>query len=101
MKKFLLDFVVAFLLFGFAAIIAIAECITQIIYTFQRLWDNIVKPFVIEAMADMNMMFNILSQMFFELSSKILTALSGWSLKLAQICHRKSEKLIDKCWLNV
>lgn len=99
MKKFLLDFVASLFIFGSAAVIMVAEIITQIIYTLQKFWDNIIKPAFIEVLADLNMMLNIVTQMFFELSSRLLMLISKWSLSLAKKCHQKSEKLIDKCWV--
>lgn len=77
----------------------VAEIITQIIYTLQKVWDNIIKPAFIELLADMNMILNIVMQALYQLLSKGLLYLSIWSLKVAQKCHKKSEKLIDKCWV--
>lgn len=99
MKKFLLDFVAAFFIFGSAAVIMVLELITQAVYTLQKFWDNIVKPAAIELMADVNMILNILLQSFYELSSKLLLFVSKTCLNLAHKCHQKSEKLIDKCWV--
>lgn len=77
----------------------VAELVTQVIFTLQKVWDNIIKPAAIELLADMNMVLNVILQLTYSLLSKGFSILSKWCLIIAQKCHQKSEKLIDKCWL--
>jgi hypothetical protein len=95
-----MDFVGMFFIIIGSAAIALVELTTQIIYIAEKLFYNVVIPFAIEMMADVNYIIVIAYQGFMSVTSDVALTLSKWLLRVSQIAHNKSEELIHKSWME-
>jgi hypothetical protein len=99
-NRFITDFVGMFLIIIGSAAIALVETTTLIIYSLQRFCSNILIPFMIEMMADVNYVTVVIYQGLMSAASDVALTLSKWLLKASQIAHNKSEELIHKSWID-
>ena len=99
-KQFLTDFVGMFIIIIGSAAIALVELSTQIIYFLQSFCYNIVIPFIVEMMADVNYITIVICQGLMSVTSDVALMLSKWLLNISQITHNKSEELIHKSWID-
>lgn len=99
-KRFITDFVGMFLIIIGSAAIALVEVTTLIIYSLQRFCYNILIPFMIEMMADVNYITIVIYQGLMSVTSDVALILSKWLLNISQITHNKSEELIHKSWID-
>lgn len=89
-----------FLIIIGSAAIALVEVTTLTIYSLQRFFYNILVPFVIEMMADVNCITIVVYQGLMSVTSDVALMLSKWLLNISQITHNKSEELIHKSWID-
>jgi hypothetical protein len=99
-NRFITDFVGMFLIVIGSAAIALMETTTLIIYSLQRFCCNILIPFMIEMMADVNYVTIVIYQGLVSSTSDVSLMLSKWLLNISQITHNKSEVLIHISWID-
>jgi hypothetical protein len=99
-NRFITDFVGMFFIIIGSAAIALVEVTTQIMYFIEKICCNIVLPFIIEMMADINYIIIVIYQGLVSAASDVALTLSKWLLKASQIAHNKSEELIHKSWMD-
>lgn len=98
--QFVLDFTRTFFSITSYALIALVELTTQIVYMFQRVYINIIMPFIFEMMADVHYIVTVICQGIMSALCDFTLILSKWLLKVSQLAHDKSEELIHKSWMN-
>jgi len=99
-NRFITDFVGMFFIIIGSAAIALVETIALIIHSFQRFCYNMLIPFMIEMMADVNFIAIVVYQGLMSGTSDLALLLSKWLLQISQITHNKSEELIHKSWID-
>lgn len=97
-RKFVIDFLGVFIILGGSFLIFICEVLTQIVYTLQKVWFNLVVPFFVERMADVHFMSIIIMQGLYELTSRISLSMSKLFFEVANYTHKKSEELVERVW---
>jgi hypothetical protein len=99
-KKFLRDFASFFILIVFEALGVLVDIIYQIIKTVQLFVKNVIYPNIINLLADLHFMCLCMLQMYYDLSSSIFLKMSQMFLQASKHCHKKSEQLLEKTWVQ-
>lgn len=99
-KNFIFDFVGYFILLLGSVAIAIAEIVTQIIFTLQKFWDGIVKPALVDMLADAHLLLLIALQSWYETAAKVCLIVSKCLNRYAKFALHKSEQLVYKTWIH-
>lgn len=98
--QFVLDFTRTFFSITSYALIALVELTAQIVYMFQKIYVNIIVPFMFEVMADVHYIVTVICQSMMSALCDFTLMLSKWLLKVSQLAHDKSEELIHRSWMN-
>lgn len=99
-KNFIIDFAGYFILHVGSVLIAIVEVITQIVFTLQKFWDGVVKPSVVDMLADAHLLMLILLQSWYDVSAKFSLCVCKYLNNYTKFALQKSEHLIHKTWIH-
>lgn len=97
-NRFVIDFLGYFILLVGSVLIAIAEIITQIVYSLQKLWHSVLVPMFLESMVFLHWFGLIAYQAILCVTSDWSLYLSKKLLQLSKLSHEQSEQLINKTW---
>lgn len=98
MKKFLSDFIISLLYMAFQGLYIVIDLAHSIISSTIKIMNNIVRPAVVELLADISMVLNVIWQSFLEVSSNVLLSISKITLSWSESLHNRAEQLLYKNW---